>query len=163
MNRVGEMKELLIAEGALQLEGTRNIIGSLRKIKVENQILTIQELLEICSTLRSCHAVSSFLSKRKQQYPRLSVFTESLFVDKVVEYNIAQALDEQGFVKDSASKELKQIRRDLVAASEALRKKLESILRLVSDQDFLQETLNEPPCGETVKSVDCELERPTAL
>ncbi|HTP13540.1 MAG TPA: endonuclease MutS2, partial [Bacteroidota bacterium] len=156
LRRVSEMKELAIAEGGLPLDGAKNIIGALRKTRVENQNLTIQELLEVGSTLRSSHAVHGFLTKRKQQYPELSVFVNTLFVDKVLEFNIAGALDEQGFVKDTASKELRQIRKDLAAAGDALRKKLESILRAVSEQDFLQEDILTTRDGRMVIPVKVE-------
>ncbi len=156
LRRVSEMKELLIAEGGLPLDGTKNVLASLRKIKVENQSLSIQELLDIGSTLRSSHSVHSFLSKRKLQYPGLSSFLGSLIVEKVVEFNINEALDEQGFVKDSASKELRQIRRDHITARDALRKRLESILRAVSEQDFIQDEILTTRDGRMVIPVKVE-------
>ena len=154
--RVTEVKELVVAEGGLPLDGTKNIISSLRKIAVENQVLSVQELLDIASTLRASHAVHSFLTRRKTQYPDISCFLQTLHMEKVVEYNISQALDDQGFVKDSASKELKQIRQDLIHASEALRKRLESILRQVSEQDFLQEEILTTRDGRMVIPVKSE-------
>jgi DNA mismatch repair protein MutS2 len=154
--RVSEMKELVIGEGGVPLEGTKNIIVALRKIAIENQVLSIQELLDIGSTLRASHAVHSFLAKRQAQYPSLVGFVDNLLVDKVVEFNIVQALDDQGFVKDSASKELKQIRQDLIVAGDALRKRLESILRKVSDQDFLQDEILTTRDGRMVIPVKVE-------
>ena len=154
--RVSEMKELLIAEGGMPLEGTKNIIASLRKIAVENQTLSIQELLEVGSTLRTSHLIHSFLAKRKPQYPKLSEFIDLLLIDKVVEFNISQALDEQCFVKDTASKELRQIRRDLAAASDALRSRLESILKKVSEQNFIQDEILTTRDGRMVIPVKVE-------
>jgi len=156
LRRVSEMKELLIAEGSVPLDGTKNVLASLRKIAVENQVLTIQELLDIGSTLRTSHTVHAFLSKRKQQYPDLAGFVDLLFIDKVAEFNIEQALDDQGFVKDSASKELRQIRRDLTAASDALRTRLEAILRKVSKQNFLQDEILTTRDGRMVIPVRVE-------
>ena len=156
LQRVSEMKELLIAEGTIPIDGTRNIIASLRKIVVENQVLSIQELLDVGSSLRTSHAVHSFLSKRKSVYPRLAGFVDQLLVNKVLEYNIAQALDEQGFVKDTASKVLKQIRRDLAAAGDALRSKLENILKHVSEQHFTQDEILTTRDGRMVIPVKVE-------
>jgi len=156
LQRVSEMKELLIAEGGIPIDGTKNIVASLRKIVVENQALTVVELLEIGSTLRTSHAMHSFLAKRRAQYPSLNSFLDTLFIDKVVEFNIAQALDDQGFVKDSASKELKQIRRDLAAASDSLRTRLESILRKVSEQNLIQDEILTTRDGRMVIPVKVE-------
>ncbi len=156
LQRVSEMKELLIAEGGIPIDGTKNVIASLRKISVENQVLSIQELLDIGSTLRTSHGMHLFLTKRKTQYPSLSIYLDSLFIDKVVEFNIAQALDDQGFVKDAASKELKQIRRDLAEASDALRTRLESILKKVSAQNFIQDEILTTRDGRMVIPVKVE-------
>lgn len=156
LQRVTEMKDLLIGEEGLPLDGTKNIIPALRKIAVENLVLSVQELLDIGSTLRISQSVHSFLSKRKTLYPSLIGFADNLLIDKVVEFNIAQALDEQGFVKDSASKELRQIRHDLIGANDALRRRLESILRSVSEQDFLQEEILTTRDGRMVIPVKVE-------
>ncbi|HEY6951147.1 MAG TPA: endonuclease MutS2, partial [Bacteroidota bacterium] len=156
LQRVSEMKELLIGEGSLPLDGTKNIIPALRKIAVENQVLSIQDLLDIGSTLRVSQTIHSFLTKRRTQYPNLISFADTLLIDKIIEFNIAQALDDQGFVKDSASKELKQIRQDLISASDALKKRLESILRNVSEQDFLQEEILTTRDGRMVIPVKVE-------
>ncbi len=156
LQRVSEMKELLIAEGGIPIDGTKNIIASLRKMAVENQVLSIPELNEIGSTLRTSHTMHSFLAKRKTHYPNLSGFLDSLFIDKVVEFNIGQALDEQGFVKDSASKELKHLRREMSAASDALRSRLESILRKVSEQNFVQDEILTTRDGRMVIPVKVE-------
>ena len=156
LRRVSAMKELLIAEGGIPVEGTSNIIPTLRKIAVENQVCSIQELLEIGSTLRASHAVHTFLAKRKVQYPDLAPFIDLLFVDKITEFNISQALDEQGFIKDTASKELRQIRRDLSAASDALRTRLEMILKKVSKQNFVQDEILTTRDGRMVIPVKVE-------
>lgn len=153
---VSEMKELLIAEGGIPIEGTRNITSAVRRISVENQVLSIQELLEVGSTLRTSHLVHAFLTKRKTQYPNLAVFLEFLIVDKVLEFNITQSIDEQGFIRDSASKELRQIRRDLVAASNALRDRLDAILRKVSAQDLVQDEILTTRDGRMVIPVKVE-------
>ncbi len=153
---VTEMKELLIADGAIPVEGTKNVIPALRKAAVDNQILTIPELLDVGTTLRASHNVHSFLAKRKLLYPSLARYIENLLIDKVVEYNIAQALDEQGLVKDSASKDLKQIRHELASASNALRTRLESILKKVSQQDFVQDEILTTRDGRMVIPVKIE-------
>lgn len=156
LQQVSEMKELLIAEGGIPVDGTKNIHSALRKTSVENQVLSIPELLDVGSTLRASHAVHSFIAKRKNQYPNLAGFVEFLLVDKVVEFNITQAIDEQGIVKDSASKELKQIRHDLSKASDALRTRLESILKKVSRQDFVQDEILTTRDGRMVIPVKTE-------
>jgi DNA mismatch repair protein MutS2 len=138
---VTEAKELLIAENEIPLDGLKNIVAALKKTTVENQVLTVVELLEIASTIRVSNSLKIFLAKRISLYPTLGAYHQRLFSDKIVEHHIQEALDERGFVKDTASRDLREIRRSMALASEALRKKLESILRNVAQQEFLQDDI----------------------
>jgi DNA mismatch repair protein MutS2 len=141
LRKVSEAKELLIAERSLPFDGLKNIVAALKKTAVENQVLSIVELVEIASTIRVSRSLKIFLAKRMTQYPILGSYHEHLFADKIVEHHINEALDERGFVKDIASRELREVRRSMVFANEALRKKLESILRNVAQQEFLQDDI----------------------
>jgi len=64
LRKVSEAKELLIAEGTIPLEGFKNIVAALKKTIVENQVLTVAELLEIALTIRVSRALKTFLAKR---------------------------------------------------------------------------------------------------
>lgn len=154
--RVTEAKELVIAEGYIPLDGIKNILESLKRASVANQFLSILDLLDVASTLKASRAMNTFLSKHRKECPSLEVYISRLLSEKVVEYNITQALDPQGFVKDSASKELRTIRQDIVHAGEHLRKRLSSILRQISDQEFLQEEIITTRDGRLVIPVKVE-------
>ncbi|HEY5615253.1 MAG TPA: hypothetical protein VIL52_04460, partial [Bacteroidota bacterium] len=110
LQRVSEAKELLVAEGAVPIDGLKDISPALKKTLVENHLLTAQELLEVASTLRAARLVHAFLTKRRTLYPHLALFLPDLFFEKVVEYNIESAIDESGAIHDNASRELKRIR-----------------------------------------------------
>ena len=141
LRKVSEAKELLIAETVIPFDGFKNIVAALKKTTVENQVLTVVELLEIASVIRVSRSLKVFLVKRASQYPTISIYHQQLFADKIVEHHINEALDERGFVKDTASRELREIRRSMVLATEALRRRLESILRSVAKQEFLQDEI----------------------
>jgi DNA mismatch repair protein MutS2 len=141
LQKVSEAKELIISEGALPLDGFKDIRTSLKKLGIENSFLTAEELLEAAQTLRASRMLKVFLLKREKTQTSLFPYTKDLFIDTVIEFNIAQAIDEKGFVRDSASRELRDIRQRLVQANEALRKKLDSILRQISGQEYLQEEI----------------------
>jgi DNA mismatch repair protein MutS2 len=141
LKKVSEAKELLISDGTVPFDGFKNILPSLKKSTVENQALTVVELLEISAIIRISRSLKTFLSKRLTQYPSIYIYHNDLFVDKIIEHHINEALDEHGFVKDTASRGLREIRRSMVAASDDLRKRLESILRQISQKEFLQEDI----------------------
>ncbi|HEY4612701.1 MAG TPA: endonuclease MutS2 [Bacteroidota bacterium] len=156
LHLVSEAKELLVAEGSVPLDGIKNIAPALKKTLVENLILSVQELLDIFSTLRSARTLHGFLSKRKAAYPSLATHLQQLFYDKVLEFNIEHAIDESGNVRDTASKALKNIRQDIIEHEETLRKQLSSILRKVSEQEFVQEEIVTTRDGRLVIPIKAE-------
>lgn len=156
---VSEGKELLIAEGGLPLDGLKPIGVALKKTFIENRILTTKELWDIAATLAAARTTSLFFSKHRIQYPLLVELAEPLFYDKVVEFNIQQAVDEDGNVKDTASRELRRIRTEIVSVSETLRKRLQSILRRISEQDILQEEIITTRDGRLVIPIKTEFKR----
>jgi len=156
LRQVSEAKEILIAEGSVPLDGIKSIIPALKKSSIENHILTSRELLEIASTLHAARATAGFLAKRQKSYPRLAAIAATLFYDKVVEYNILECIDEGAKIRDSASKELQRIRQDMISVADSLRKRLASILKRVSEKEFLQEEIITTREGRMVIPVKVE-------
>jgi DNA mismatch repair protein MutS2 len=156
LSRVSEAKELLIAEGSVPLDGIKSIATALKKSSIENHILTSKELLDIASTLRAARSMASFISKRHKNYPQLAAMAAGLFYDKVVEYNILECIDEEGKIRDTASKELRRIRQEIISTADLLRKNLTSILKRISEKEFLQEEIITTRDGRMVIPVKVE-------
>ncbi len=156
LQRVTEAKQLIIQEGSIPLDGIKNVLPSLRKSAIENHVLTAKELVEIATTLRTARVVSAFFKKRSPHFPLLWEVQKELFFDKVIEYNIFEALDEEGVVKDTASKDLRRIRQDIVSTSENLRRHLLTILKRVSERDFAQEEIVTTRDGRMVIPIKAE-------
>lgn len=154
--RVSEMKELLVTEGSLPLDGLKDIRTTLNKCSVENRVLTPLELLDVAAALHVSGTLSAFLRKRKELIPSVYEIAGNLFSDRVVEFNIHDAIDENGRVRDSSSKELRLIRQDMSALGEQLRKTLESIVRSVAEKDLLQEEIITTRDGRFVIPVKAE-------
>ena len=154
--RVSEAKELLIVEGVAPLDGIKDVLPALKRSGIENHVLTSRELLDIASTLRASRTLSLFIAKRRKDCPRLSELASGLFSDKIVEYNIVECIDEEGRIRDSASKDLRRIRQDMISTADILRKRLSSILKRVSEKDFLQEEIITTRDGRMVVPVKTE-------
>ena len=129
LERVSEAKGLLIGEGMLPLDGIKDVLAALKKSTITNHFLNATELIEIASTLRAARTLSAFFSKRRDSAQQLALLAGDLFYDRVVEFNIYECLEEDGSVKDGASKDLKRIRQDMVSTSVNLRKHLTTILK----------------------------------
>ncbi|RPH36650.1 hypothetical protein EHM92_04155, partial [bacterium] len=153
---VSEMKRLLEEEEDLSLAGIHPVAVPIQKAAVEGTVLLSKELVQISSTLKAARIVRSFAAKRREAFPMLWQSAEPLYTDKVLEYNIDQAIDESGAVKENASKELLSVRRSISEKYEQLRKRLESILRNVSDLGFSQDEIITTREGRMVIPVKSE-------
>jgi DNA mismatch repair protein MutS2 len=156
LDRVTQMKELLIIEGSLPLDGLKDVAPPLKKSGIENHILTPAELLDVAAALRVSRTMAGFLSRRKEKIPALHPLDSSLFADKVVEFNIQDAIDETGRVRDSSSKELRLIRQDMTTIGEQLRKRLGALVRSIAEKDLLQEDIVTTRDGRFVIPVKSE-------
>jgi DNA mismatch repair protein MutS2 len=159
LQRVSEAKELLIVEGAAPLDGIKDILPALKRASIENHVLNSRELLDIASTLRASRTLATFLTKRQKNYPQLAAYLTELYSDKIIEYNILECIDEEGHIRDSASKELLRIRHEMISTADTLRKRLASILKRVSEKDMLQEEIVTTRDGRMVVPVKTEYKK----
>lgn len=149
-------KEILVEENVVPLSNFRDIRPQLRKTLVANQGLAAVELLDVALVLRTSREMHLFLKRRTSQHTALARFTPALLLDRVVEYNIGQAIDEQGMVRDTASQELRRLRHDMTATRDGLQKRLASILRRVSEQEFAQDEIITTRDGRLVIPIKSE-------
>ncbi|MGD0339373.1 MAG: endonuclease MutS2 [Bacteroidota bacterium] len=156
LTKVTELKRILESDDPFPVEGIRDIRSALQRASIEGSALPPPDLFSILSTQRTARALRTYFQRRATAYPLLSEAAVSLFIDKVLEYNIDQAIDEEGHVKDNASKNLHEIRRGMVAKSASLRKKLETILKNVALEGFVQEEIITTREGRMVLPVKVE-------
>jgi DNA mismatch repair protein MutS2 len=119
-------------------------------------VLPGKDLAQIVSTVRAARTARSFASRRKDEYPLLWASAEALYTDKVLEFNIDQAVDETGAVRATASRDLQAIRRSIAERYEVLKKRLSTILREVSELGFSQEEIITTREGRMVIPVKSE-------
>jgi len=156
LNRVDEMKRLLESDDAFPIDGLRDIRGTVQRAGIENSILGPGDLLPIALTLQAARNIKTYIQKRREVYLELYTLCESVNINKILEFNISQAIDENGNIKDTASKELKSIRSELVSMYEMLRKQLERILKNVSEKGLAQEEIITTRDGRMVIPVKAE-------
>jgi len=154
--RLSQMKKLLEQEEGFPLEGIHQVRPSVQKAAIEGALLQGKELAQIVSTLRAARVIRAFLSRRKEEYPLLWTNAEALYTDKVLEFNIDQAIDETGSIRATASRELQTIRRSIAERYESLKKRLAGILREVAELGFSQEEIITTREGRMVIPVKAE-------
>src|SRR5690606_4624800 len=95
--------------------------------------------LKIKDNLRIFRLVNKFISEKFELYPNLSELNHNINFNQFIEKHIGDAISDNGEVKDTASKQLQSIRRNIQSTSERLRNKLQSILKKTFEDDLLQD------------------------
>lgn len=156
LSRVSQMKRLLEQEGAIPLEGIQDVRSALQRSGVEGVVLQGIDLYHIGQTLAAGRTLHTFIGKRRAEYDLLWEMCEPVHVDKILEYNIERAVDESGAVRAGASRKLQSIRRAIGEKYDQLRRKLESVLKGVSELGFTQEDIITTREGRMVIPVKIE-------
>lgn len=136
---IEEMIHILTEDDNLPLEAINDIRPLLYKSLVQNAVLSTGELLEVSETIRTARLIKNYFEARDEKYIVLKEEISLIHVNRLIEKHIDEAIDETGEVRDTASKELSRIRREILSKSNHLRTRLNQILKKVSDQDMTQE------------------------
>lgn len=123
----------------LPLYGLREVDTSLKKAQIKNAVLDEQELLRIKDNLRVFRLVSNYIDNKSEFLVNLTKIKELIHFNQFIEKHIEDAISDNGEVKDTASKELQSIRRNILSTSDRLRNKLQSILKKTFQDDLLQD------------------------
>lgn len=146
-------------EETIPLDGIYDIRNALGYAKIQGNHLSGENFLHIGTTILALRRVREFFMGRSTQAPLLSEVCGGLHINRLLERHIQDAIDDLGNVRDSASPELRRIRRDIIDRSAALRQRLQRILRKVSEDELVTEeyvTLRE---GRLVLPVKTEFKR----
>ncbi len=136
---IQEMVSLLTEDDPMPTEGMNDIRSKLNKARVQNACLTSEEILKIYDMLKLSRLIKSFFEQRKEKYTQLFFECELLFINKILEKHINDAIDVTGEIKDAASRELFRIRTEILEKSNRLRNRLQRILKRVSEEKIIQE------------------------
>ncbi|HSG27028.1 MAG TPA: hypothetical protein VLA34_01015, partial [Candidatus Krumholzibacterium sp.] len=136
-----EMKRLIGEVNPVPLNSFPDLRVTLQRASIIEYVLSATDLLAIGRLASNVREIKSFFSGKSGEFPKLCDLASGLHVDKVLEYNISRAIDDEGMVCDTASRELQVIRRALRRRGEMLRNKMESILSSLQKKGVTQEDL----------------------
>jgi DNA mismatch repair protein MutS2 len=156
---VSEMKRLIETDDPLPLGSFPDVRMSLQRAGIENYMLSAEELRDIARIFESAALVSAYFQRRKDLFPLLANESSGIRIEKLIVYNIKQAIDDDGTIKDSASKELQSIRRQIFETSEKLKRSLQSILKSVAGKEWVQDEIITTREGRMVIPIKVEHKR----
>jgi DNA mismatch repair protein MutS2 len=126
--RVGETAGLFRRGDRLQAEAIPDVTRALARIRIEGSVLDGRELAAIQRVLAAARQVHADLGRVAEAAP-LAAALSSPLPDKTLERRLAQSLDPDGAVLDTASPALAAARREVHQARARLIRRLESLLR----------------------------------
>ena len=135
-----EARLLLASSADVGLGGIHDV-RPLVEAAARGSALLPQELLDIRETLVAGRDLHRTLSRFSSQYPLLSAIAARIVESAGVIAEIGRCIDEHGEVRDEASPQLAEIRRELRTAHDRLQEKLARILTASRNGPYLQEAL----------------------
>ncbi|MEY3386829.1 MAG: hypothetical protein RIR53_1640 [Bacteroidota bacterium] len=139
LERVDECLRIVLAGETVPLERFEDVRHLVSRCRIEGNFISAPEMLNVLETVQTSRHLKVFIRDRQASCPNLQELCEPLVDDRFLEKHITDAIDDTGMVRDTASRELHSIRRDIHDLSARLRLRLQRILKKFGEEDVLQE------------------------
>ncbi len=159
LNRVEEIRMLYMRNETLPMDGFDDIRPQLYKSLASGAYLSAAELLKVLDAIRVSRMIAAYFRQRREDNPAMADFTANLHENRFLERHISDAIDDTGFVRDTASRELAAIRRDIRETSARLRNRLKKILAKVIEEDLAMDEYVTQRDGRFVLPIKNEYKR----
>jgi len=142
-NQLGEVNEFcrIIRETEnFPTQHFYDLRGSLQKINLEGRFLEETELFDLKRSLESVRAIVQFFKKQKEEaFPLLKKKTASVQVFPYIYDRIDSIINKFGKIRNNASPELAQIRKDILSRQTNMSRRLHAILKQAQSQGLVDD------------------------
>lgn len=139
---LNEAREIFKVFGRLPLGGVTDISPLLSKAELSGAFLLPEELILVKNNLFSTIQIKSYSNQQfAKLYPRVSSMLEDLSDESALHAELNRIVDEKAQIKDTASRELFRIRKEILAGKERAKSILEGISSDKKMKEFLQEDI----------------------
>ncbi len=122
------------------LGGIHDLRPLLRKIHM-GAVLTLEELVDIRSTLYAMRNVKEFFKTLDIEAPTLKEWARGIEILGQLERRLDQTVDEHGNLRDDASVELQRIRREIRSTQSRIKERIGAALRAPENQKYFQDAI----------------------
>ncbi len=127
LREVAEAADLLMEEGDISLQGLEEVRPLLAEARAEGSIVPPEGLLRVKSTAAAAGRTRGFLLKARTPRPLLQSMAEEIPDLRDLHEALHSAIGPRGEILDSASPELRGIRREISLVRNRIRKSLEGL------------------------------------
>lgn len=156
---ITEAKNFLIENDIPPIDYLNDLRETISRCSVEGAVLTIKQINDILKLATVSRKVYQYLKSYVDESTIFRDFGSSLFVDKVFEHSIGKIFTESGEIKDNASENLRDIRRQINDKSEQLRRSVNKILKRLSESFLVQDEYVTLRDGRIVVPIKAEHKR----
>ena len=136
---VSQAKEILIRNDQPQIEYIPDLYETIAQSKIEGAVLSSKNILEILKLAKTSRSIFQFLKNNSDIAPGLQYLQNNLFVDKVFEHHIEKVIDDTGEIKEKASHNLADIRKQIREKQNSLVKSINSIMKSLDEKGIIRE------------------------
>ncbi|MBA3829225.1 MAG: DNA mismatch repair protein MutS [Taibaiella sp.] len=154
-----EFKMILEGGDHFPNDFTRNVQKELKLLAVQGSVLDGEQLLTIQYLAFNTRDILVWFKKNNDLFPNLRSLSAGIIYEKQINDIIASVVDEHGNVKDTASAELLNIRTELAALRQKVRRTFEGVLRKLSKLGYLADIAEGFLNGRRVVAVLAENKR----
>lgn len=143
VNQTAEFVRILQEEDDFPVSNYYDVRDCLRKIAVEGTYLTSAELFDLRRSVETIGLLVRFFNNKEEElYYYLKKLAGDVFVFPELLALIDRILDKFGQVKDNASPQLLEIRREMLAVQSSISRSLQGILRQAQSDGFVDKDVN---------------------
>ena len=141
LRRVEEMAGLQESGNTPPFSSIHDLTFPLKRASIAGSMLSPESLLQIYQTIACARVVGAFLMSRAKDAAYLADMARTIGTFEELENAVKHAIDETGEIRDTASTELRNIRREIGNEKRRARATLANILQAWSAQGILQEEI----------------------
>jgi DNA mismatch repair protein MutS2 len=156
---VDEARSILIESEHPPIEYLPDLDDIFAISRIEGQVIDSKKMLDILKLLTVSRRIIQYLKTNSDYAPNLEKLSDSFFVNKILEHHISGIIDDHGEVKDSASKNLGYIRKEIIQKKNELEKSVRSIIKNLTDKEIVREEYLTMRDGRIVIPVKSEHKR----
>lgn len=136
---VDECLRLLLSGETIPLERFEDVRHLIARCRIEGNFISAPDMLNVLEALQTSRTLKLYFRDRQANCSHVYAICEPLVDDRFLEKHITDAIDDTGMVRDTASRELHSIRREIHDLSARLRLRLQRILKKFGEEDVLQD------------------------
>jgi len=139
LSQTEEFRQILLIEDVFPSQNYIDLTSELLRLNVEGTYIEIENLIDLKSSLKTISDCILFIKKLDEnKYEFLKKLIEDVEIEKSIIKRIEKIIDEKGIIRDNASPELQQIRRDLIAKQSNVEKKIRQVLNTAKNSGWTQ-------------------------